>query len=290
LSVVNVDGYFEVWKRESLSSKLEIPRFVIDLAFGSSPGQRLDVFYGDQNASVPDAQPSKPEFNAKTNSDSAALPTLIFIHGGYWRALDKGDFSFIARAYAQKRVNVVITNYDLCPSVTLREICLQQANALAWIYRNSETLGLNKNKIVVSGHSAGGHLSALMLAALWPTFGKDLPQDLVKAAVSLSGLFDLRPIAKAPFLAKDLQLSASESIALSPAFMPPATNAPLLTAVGEHESKGFHDQTTILEKAWGNNFRCRIPARGANHFSICDRFATHGDALFEETLGLLRAI
>jgi arylformamidase len=112
----------------------------------------------------------------------------------------------------------------------------------------------------------------------------------VKGAVSLSGLFDLRPIAKAPFLAKDIRLSTRESVALSPIFMPPATDAPLLTAVGEHESKAFHDQTSSIEKVWKNNFRVRIPAKDANHFSICDRFATHGDALFEETLGLLQSI
>jgi arylformamidase len=276
LSVVDVEKYFETWRRESLATKQVIPRFDQDLAFGSSRGQRLDVFYG-YSKSLPTLK-------------TASLPTLVFIHGGYWRALDKADFSFVARAYTALGVNVVITNYDLCPVVTLREICLQQAHALAWIYRNSPALGLNEHKIVVSGHSAGGHLSAMLLAAKWPLTESDLPVDLVKGAITLSGLFDLRPVSKAPFLAKDLRLNESEAVALSPVFMPPATNAPLLTAVGELESEAFHDQTSEIEKAWSLNFRARIPAPGANHFSICDRFATPNDPLFEQSLALLKSI
>jgi arylformamidase len=276
LSVVDVEKYFEAWRRDSLATKQVIPRFDQDLAFGSSQGQRLDVFYGDTKR-LP-------------SNTTSSLPTLVFIHGGYWRALDKADFSFVARAYVALGVNVVITNYDLCPTVTLREICLQQAHAVAWIYRNGPTLGLNQNKIVVSGHSAGGHLSAMLLAARWPAIASDLPVDLVKGAITLSGLFDLRPVSKAPFIAKDLRLSETEAIALSPAFMPSATNAPLLTAVGELESIAFHDQTTLIEKAWKNNFQHRIPALGANHFSICDRFATSGDPLFEQSLQLVKSI
>jgi arylformamidase len=276
LAVVDVEKYFEAWRRGSLATKQVIPRFDQDLAFGSSQGQRLDVFYGDEKR-----HPS---------NTTSALPTLVFIHGGYWRALDKADFSFVARAYVALGVNVVITNYDLCPTVSLREICRQQARALAWIYHNSPALGLNQNKIVVSGHSAGGHLSAMLLAAKWPLIASDLPVDLVKGAIALSGLFDLRPVSKAPFIAKDLRLSEAEAIALSPIFMPSATNAPLLTAVGELESIAFHDQTTFIEKAWKQNFQFRIPALGANHFSICDRFATPGDPLFEQSLQLLKAI
>jgi arylformamidase len=151
-------------------------------------------------------------------------------------------------------------------------------------------LGLDKVKIVVSGHSAGGHLSAMLLAAKWPLVGSDLPENLIKGAIALSGLFDLRPVAKAPFIAKDLRLSETEAIGMSPAFMPPATNAPLLTAVGELESSEFHHQTTLIEKAWRRNFQARIPAVGANHFSICDRFATSGDPLFEQSLALVKSI
>jgi arylformamidase len=276
LSVVDVEKYFEAWRRESIATKQVIPKFDQDLAFGSSPGQRLDVFYG-YTKSFPALK-------------TASLPTLVFIHGGYWRALDKADFSFVARAYTALGVNVVVTNYDLCPVVTLREICLQQAHALAWIYRNSPALGLNKNKIVVSGHSAGGHLSAMLLAAKWPVIATDLPVDLVKGAITLSGLFDLRPVSKAPFLAKDVRLSESEAVTLSPIFMSPATNAPFLTAVGELETEAFHDQTSELEKAWKLNFQARIPALAANHFSICDRFATPNDPLFEQSLELVKSI
>jgi arylformamidase len=276
LSVANVEKYFVSWQKESLAAKKAIQKFKLDLAFGSSLGQRLDVFYGDTK-SLP----------IETTS---SLPTLVFIHGGYWRALDKADFSFIAQAYTAGGVNVVITNYDLCPTVTLREVCLQQAHALAWIYRNSAALRLNNDKLVVSGHSAGGHLSALLLTAMWPVMGQDLPVDLVKGAILLSGLFDLRPVSKAPFLAKDLLLKESEAIMLSPAFMAPATDAPFLTAVGELESDAFHAQTSLIETRWKRNFRGRVPALSANHFSICDRFATVGDPLFEKSLELIKSI
>src|SRR6185436_17236466 len=117
----------------------------LDLAYGDSPGQRLDVFPAPQ----PDA------------------PVLVFIHGGYWRALDKSDHSFVAPPFTAAGVCVVIPNYDLAPAVTVPQITLQVVRAVAWTWKHIARFGGDPGRITVAGHSAGGQLATMMLACLW---------------------------------------------------------------------------------------------------------------------------
>ena len=163
-AVADHADHFRRWAADSAEAVRSQTR-ELDLRYGGGPNEHLDVFTTDQ----PNA------------------PVLFFIHGGYWRSFDKRDHSFIAPAFTQQGVCVVIPNYALAPAVTVPEITMQMVRALAWTWRNVAKFGGDPSRITVAGHSAGGHLAAMMLACLWPFFNKDLPPDLVKSALSISG-------------------------------------------------------------------------------------------------------
>ena len=137
----------EIFDRWSRASALAREKSVcqIDLRYARGPNDTLDVF-------VPRLQ------NA---------PVLVFIHGGYWRSLDKRDVSFVAPSFVQDGAMVVVPNYALCPGVTIEEMTLQLVRALVWVYRNAASYGADPARIVVAGHSAGGHLAAMILSCLW---------------------------------------------------------------------------------------------------------------------------
>jgi arylformamidase len=237
-----------------------------DLPYGDTPAERLDYF--------------------PTRVDAA--PLLVFIHGGYWRSLDKSDFSWIAPPFVQHGVAVAITNYGLAPATTIEDIVRQQLKALAWLYRNGDRLGFDPTRIVVVGHSAGAQLTAMMMAALWPAYGADLPADLVKAGLAISGIYDLAPLVDAPFVNVDLRLDARRARALSPLWLPPATPAPLITAVGALESSEFQRQTALIGRAWAAVLRRALPVAGANHLTVMDELASPASALFDAAIELVR--
>ena len=174
-----------------------------------------------------------------------AAPLLVFIHGGYWRSLDKSDFSWLAPPFIQHGVALALLNYGLAPATAIEDIVRQQLRALAWLYRNGDRLGFDPERIVVAGHSAGAHLTAMMMAALWPVYDRELPPLLVKGGLGISGIYDLAPLVHAPFVNVDLRLDERRADALSPVHLPPATSAPLITAVGGLESSEFRRQTTL---------------------------------------------
>ncbi|MEO7338944.1 MAG: alpha/beta hydrolase [Caldimonas sp.] len=226
-------------------------RCALDVPYGDDATERLDIFH-------------------PTHGNA---PVLVYIHGGYWRALDKRDQSFVATPFVEAGAMVVMPNYALCPAVTIEHIVLQLVQATAWVHRHAAEYGGDPARIVVSGHSAGGHLAAMLLACDWPAVHDGLPQRLVKAAVAISGVFDLEPLRHAPFLAPDLRLDAASARRLSPVRMP-APKGPLVALVGADESAEFLRQTASIAEAWGPTcVMAREAIPGRNHLDVLGELA-----------------
>ena len=237
----------------------------LDVRYGEQAGETLDVFAAKQPNS----------------------PVLVFIHGGYWRSLDKSDVSFVAPAFVDAGAAVVVPNYALCPSVTIETIALQLTRALAWTWRHVAAHNGDPQRIAVAGHSAGGHLAAMMLSCRWKDVAEDLPPRLVPGALSISGLYDLEPIRLTPFLQGDLQLTPQSVRRLSPAFFP-RPRGTLYTVVGLEESDEFLRQNQLIRDQWGPTSVpvCEtIVAR--NHFTVLHDLADPASRLHELALRLL---
>ena len=185
---------------------------------------------------------------------------LVYIHGGYWRALDKRDASFVAPPFVAAGALVVVPNYALCPAASIDEIVRQQRAALAWVWRHAAAHGGDPERIVVAGHSAGGHLAATMLATDWPGVDPGLPADLVKGALSLSGVFELEPLRHAPFLAPDLQLDAAAAEAPQPG-RPAGAEAAAVRARRRRRERGVPAPERAHRRGVGHRPRCRSAKR-----------------------------
>lgn len=243
----------------------------LDLSYGTGENETLDVF--------PAAQPGSP--------------VLVFIHGGWWRSLDKSQHSFVAASLVGAGAMVVLPNYALCPGsderpVTVESITLQMTRALAWVYRNAALYGGSPGRIVVAGHSAGAHLAAMMLCCEWPEVDARLPMRLVKGAMGISGVYDLEPVSQVPFLAADLRLTPASVERLSPLRFRRPREARLCLAVGADESDEFRRQSRLLQQAWGTEV---VPAceelAGCNHFTVLHELADPHGAVHRLALDLL---
>lgn len=230
-----------------------------DVAYGPGEAEKLDIF-------VPDG--------------ASGAPVHVFIHGGYWQAMDKSDFDFVAAGLAPRGAVVVVVNYSLAPTVGMDEIVRQNRAALAWTWRNAESYGGDPRRIHVSGHSAGGHLTAMMAATDWPAFDDDLPADLVKSGLAISGLFDLEPI-QLNYLNEVLGMDEETAQRNSPQLLPAPDGVSLVLTVGGLETDEFRRQTADYG-SYLENHGCAVETsypEGLHHFSIVDEMGSPDSTL-----------
>jgi arylformamidase len=257
--------YLARWAEDSQRARERMTSH-LDLRYGDMPGETVDLF------------------PARKGDGSC----LMFIHGGYWRSLDKRDFSYLAPALVDGGISLAVVNYDLCPKVGMDDIVRQMLRASRWLWLHAEDYGMDQDRLYVGGHSAGGHLTAMLMCALWPMFDARLPKDLWKGGLAISGLYDLRPLVYVDWLNSDLRLDDASALCLSPAFMPPATRARVMTAVGGDESSEFLRQNGLLRERWRSAFAGDIPMPYRHHFSVVDALADPQSALFQGLRRLMK--
>jgi arylformamidase len=257
--------FFARWTESSARARSTMICY-LDRRYGGEPGETIDIF------------------PARKGDGSC----MMFIHGGYWRSLDKKDFSFLAPAWVDAGVSLAVVNYDLCPKVAMEEIVQQMLRASRWLWEHAEQYGMDQDRLYVAGHSAGGHLVAMLMCALWPVFDRSLPKDLWKGGLAVSGLYDLRPLLEIDFLQQDLRLDEAAAARLSPALMTPATRAPVMTCVGGDESSEFHRQNALIGERWRAAFAGDIAMPGSHHFSVVDGLADQKSALFAGARRLMK--
>ncbi len=226
------------WIADAAAFRAAWPRARLDVAYGETEREALDLF-------LPEAE--------------GPCPLALFIHGGYWQALDRKAVSHFARGMLLRGVAVAVPSYGLCPEVSLATIVAQLRRCAASLYLGA------RQRILATGHSAGGHLAAMLLATDWPALDAALGTDVVPAALPISGVFELEPLLPTS-IARALQLSREEARALSPRLLP-SPGLPLHAVVGGAESDEFRRQSRDFADAWGGTAE-EIP--GANHFTVLD--------------------
>ena len=255
--------WFARWADDSERARGAL-RMVRDVRYGTGPKQTLDLFPAERPRGA-----------------------LLFIHGGYWRALDKNDHSFIASPFVAEGIGVAVVNYDLCPAVSVAQIAEQCREAVDWLVHNGASDGVPAQRLIIGGHSAGGHLTAMMFATDWKARGTS--SDALVGGVSISGVFDLEPLVEVSFNS-DLGLDPQSAREVSPVYLDPRVRAPLLLAAGAEETGEFIRQSHSLWERWPH---CRPPMRdgplfvaGKHHSSVLTEFADPHSELFAATMAM----
>jgi arylformamidase len=253
-------AYFARWERDSKFVR-ETLGGAFDLPYGPDPRQRIDLF------------PAK---------DSERL--LVFIHGGYWRSLDRSLFSWLAPAWVAAGVSVALPGYRLCPAVPIGDIVEDVYSALNWLFANAGRHGVGTGRVVVSGHSAGGHLTGAVFTA--PPGALQFDTSRIAGGVPISGLFDFEPLRLFSGNA-EFRLDERSARALDLYDKAPTIAAPLIVAVGAAETSEYVRQSKLISEAWKAQVKKLLVLRGLNHFSVVDAFAERSHPLYESTLALL---
>ena len=247
--------------RKSLDCKL-------DIRYGDGDNQKLDVFScGDTTAA-----------------------TLVYFHGGYWQRGDKSIYSFLAVPFVAAGVNVIVAGYDLCPSVTITQISEQSREAVACRHRRAEEFGINKERITVMGHSAGGHITQMMMGTDWSQYADDLPKNLVFAGIPVSPLSLLEPVRLTVGLNTGIRMDEAEAEAESPMLNHhPVTNAAQMVVVGGAETDEFHRQAQMYHDAFKTAERSMelyiVP--DVDHFDELNVLADPASPFFKKTIALM---
>ena len=263
-TVEDISLYADFYAKESekVRAKLE---HRLDVPFGPTLAEHLDLY---------------PAPGLKHPA-----PILVYLHGGYWRSRTSKEFGFVARGPASKGVATVLVNYALCPKVAIDEIVRQVRAAVVWTYGNATSFGGDPERIHVAGHSAGGHLTAMLLETDWEgVYG--LPGDIVKGACAISGLFDLAPFPYT-FLQPKLQLTWDQALRNSPILHLPDEAPPLIVAYGEDEPPELRRQSEDFFAAWRAKGLTGdlLPLPNKNHYDVIDGLLDAGSPLCSAILG-----
>jgi len=241
----------------------------LDIAYGAEPKETLDVF---------------PPSNGR-----AGAPALIYIHGGYWQVSDKSDTTYIAPAFLDAGVAFVTLNYTLAPEGDIDLMVAQCRRAVAWIYQNAAEIGVDPERLYVAGHSAGGHLAAMLLATDWTDVDPALPPHPVRGVCALSGLYDLEPI-RLTFMNAVLGIDPQMAVRNSPVGLDPVADIPLILSVGGLETDEFKRHQAELLAAWGTKGLKieEIPAPECHHYTIVGHFGDSESALHKAMISMIR--
>ena len=250
--------------RERLECRLDVP-------YGPTPAETLDLF--------PSSEPGSP--------------LLLYIHGGYWRALSSKEFSFVANGLVPHGITVAVMNYALCPAVTIADITRQSLAAIAWLAENARQYSADPARLYVAGHSAGGQQVGMLLGG-GPVGGSSAGgaragTAAVSGGIAISGLFDLRPL-RHSWLQPTLQLTERACEDQSPLLHIPRQAPPLLVSVGGDESAAFIGQSQSYHAAWraaGLTGRYYLQP-GANHYTAIYGLADRASALAQTLAEFLR--
>ncbi len=250
------------WERRSESLRRRVP-FHADLRYGKRERERLDIFPADRDG----------------------VPVQVFFHGGYWQSLDKEMFHFIAEGFTSRGAAAALVNYPLAPNASMDEIVASCRNAMVWLHRHASEYGGDPGNIYISGHSAGGHIVSMLMAADFSALADDAPADLIKGGCAVSGLFDLSPI-RFSYVNDVLGMDEETARCNSPLFLSPPRDAPLIVCVGELESDEYHAQSQAFSTAWTHVGVpvAEMTAPGADHYTILDQLIDADAPLYRSML------
>lgn len=255
--VRNHERYFEQYAALSRDARATHPDF-------------FSVFYGEEPLRTLDIFPAR----------AANAPVLVFFHGGGWRSLSKDDSSFVALGFVPHGITVAVANYRLLPKVRIADIVGDACAAVGWIHENAAAIGVDRDRIFLSGHSAGAHLVGMILGKL----GQDISQQCVGGALLLSGNYFLEPL-RLSSRNRILQLDAEEAYRLSPLEHLPRCGPPILVAWGEQESAQYKTQGRDYARAWrSHGMTCTELEIPGDHFSVPLDLAQPGGALTQSVL------
>jgi arylformamidase len=224
----------------------------LNLRYGATTRQIIDLFRADGGGDA---------------------PLAVFIHGGFWRSLDPTHFSQVAKGLNGRGIDVALAGYDLCPQVTIGQIVEEMRQACLYLWTRFG------KRLLVLGHSAGGHLAAALFATDWEQHGA--PADLVPVATGISGVYELAPLIHTP-MNEDFHLTESEARRQSPLYWRAPAGRPFDVIVGDAESSEFVRQSRALADAWGKaGVRTRYDAPAANHFTVIEPLADPASAMVE---------
>jgi arylformamidase len=231
----------------------------LDVRFGPGDTDLLDIFQG---------------------TGAGPHPGHVFFHGGYWKSNTKDDFGFVAKSLVPYGITTIIAEYPLIPSVRMATLIDRCRASIAWIWNEADNINIDRNRITVSGHSAGGHITQMLLATDWPAYGEGLPGNLLKGGCSISGVSDLEPV-RLSFQNDELQFTPEEVAEFSTLTLDPKHPGPMLAVAGGDEGPEFIRQTEAVAEAWsakGMATECWI-MDGKHHFTTVNELLDGDSAM-----------